>query len=432
MIIIVLAFALLLGYLTARRTVYGVYAVLALLPAYLIRFTVGTIPSTILEVSILTVALVWFCKLPHKKIYTRAQTRKLFLHSGAITAWWYLMLFFVIATTVAAIISPSHLSALGIWKAYFIEPLIFFSVCISTLRNRAELRAAFDFLFLGIGIAAVISIIQKFTGWWIPNLFWQAEATRRVTSIYGYPNAFPLIAAPFIPFVFFQIREHSSRIARGLYITLVVSMLLAIFFAKSDGALVGLGAGLLVAGFWHKRTRGLTALFTLLAALTIFFTPPFKDAFVSHFLFQKFSGQLRLTMWQETLEMLKARPLQGGGLANYQSAVFPYHTLPWAEIYLYPHNIFLNFWTETGLFGLLSFLALVAYFFVRGFLLWLSNRSPLVKTALIAMVILLVHGLVDVPYFKNDLSVIFWLIIAIIVLEEKQLFSRIHSRPRLT
>lgn len=430
MIFLVLAFALLLGYLTARRTVYGVYAVLALLPTYLIRFTIGTIPSTILEISILTVAFVWFCKLPHKKIYTRAQTRKLFLHSGALTLWWYLTLFFIIAATVAAFISPSHLSALGIWKAYFIEPLIFFSVCISTLRNRTELRTAFDFLFLGIGIAAILSIIQKFTGWWIPNMFWQAEATRRVTSIYGYPNAFPLIAAPLIPFVFFQIREHSSRIARAIYILLGISMLLAILFAKSDGALAGLGAGLLAAGFWHKRTRGYTALFTLLSALTIFFTPPLKNAFAAHFLFQKFSGQLRLTMWQETIEMLKAHPLQGGGLANYQSAVFPYHTLQWAEIYLYPHNIFLNFWTETGLLGLLGFLALVAYFFVRGFVLWLSSSSPLVKTAVIAMIVLLVHGLVDVPYFKNDLSVVFWLIIAIIVLEEKFSSQNIHKQTK--
>ncbi|MBI5230448.1 MAG: O-antigen ligase family protein [Candidatus Magasanikbacteria bacterium] len=424
MIFLVLTFAILLGFLTAHRTIYGVYAVLALLPTYLIRFTVGTIPSTLLEISILTVAFVWFCKLPHKKIYNRAQTRKLFLQSGPLTAWWYLTLFFVLAATIAAFISPSHFAALGTWKAYFIEPLIFFSVCVSTLRTRAELRAAFDFLFIGIACAAAISIIQKFTGWWIPNAFWQAVLTRRTTSLYGYPNAFPLIAAPLMPFIFFQIREHSSHVTRVLYILLGLSMLLAIFFAKSDGALAGLGAGILIAGIWHQRTREIVALITFLAALTIFFTPPLKELFASHFLFQKFSGQLRLSMWQETLEMLKAHPLQGGGLANYQNAVFPYHTLQWAEIYLYPHNIFLNFWTETGLLGLLSFLALVAFFFVRAVALWLKNHSFAVKTAVIAMIILLVHGLVDVPYFKNDLSVIFWLIITIIVLEEKRNLSQ--------
>ncbi|MBU1180368.1 hypothetical protein KJ885_05475, partial [Patescibacteria group bacterium] len=31
-------------------------------------------------------------------------------------------------------------------------------------------------------------------------------------------------------------------------------------------------------------------------------------------------------------------------------------------------------------------------------------------TAICAMSALLIHGLVDVPYFKNDLSILFWII----------------------
>jgi uncharacterized ion transporter superfamily protein YfcC len=30
-----------------------------------------------------------------------------------------------------------------------------------------------------------------------------------------------------------------------------------------------------------------------------------------------------------------------------------------------------------------------------------------------AMVVIVVHGLVDVPYFKNDLAVLFWVMIGI-------------------
>jgi len=33
------------------------------------------------------------------------------------------------------------------------------------------------------------------------------------------------------------------------------------------------------------------------------------------------------------------------------------------------------------------------------------------------MIVLLVHGLVDTPYFKNDLSVLFWLIIGLGIAE---------------
>jgi len=33
-----------------------------------------------------------------------------------------------------------------------------------------------------------------------------------------------------------------------------------------------------------------------------------------------------------------------------------------------------------------------------------------------AMVVIVVHGLVDVPYFKNDLAVMFWALIALMSL----------------
>ena len=35
------------------------------------------------------------------------------------------------------------------------------------------------------------------------------------------------------------------------------------------------------------------------------------------------------------------------------------------------------------------------------------------------MTVLLIHGLVDVPYFKNDLAVLFWIIIGLIIINKK-------------
>jgi len=36
------------------------------------------------------------------------------------------------------------------------------------------------------------------------------------------------------------------------------------------------------------------------------------------------------------------------------------------------------------------------------------------------MFVILIHGLVDVPYFKNDLAILFWLIFGIIFLLDKK------------
>ena len=120
------------------------------------------------------------------------------------------------------------------------------------------------------------------------------------------------------------------------------------------------------------------------------------------------SGQVRTQMWGETWQMLQDHFIFGAGLAGYQQTFDPYHPERYIEVYLYPHNIFLNFWSELGLAGLLLFGYLFYNFFSQGWRL-LKNEKIWALTLMAIMVTIIVHGLVDVPYFKNDLSVMFCL-----------------------
>jgi len=56
-------------------------------------------------------------------------------------------------------------------------------------------------------------------------------------------------------------------------------------------------------------------------------------------------------------------------------------------------------------------------------LVFKNNKNKYIILGLLcSMVVIVVHGLVDVPYFKNDLAVMFWLMIAmlsIITIENK-------------
>ena len=38
-----------------------------------------------------------------------------------------------------------------------------------------------------------------------------------------------------------------------------------------------------------------------------------------------------------------------------------------------------------------------------------------------ALSAILIHGLVDTPYFKNDLSIIFWVLIALLIIQTHHL-----------
>jgi len=86
------------------------------------------------------------------------------------------------------------------------------------------------------------------------------------------------------------------------------------------------------------------------------------------------------------------------------------------EIYLYPHNIFLNFWSELGLAGMLLFVWIIGKFLMLDFRLLISDykNKSLILGLTGAMIVIVVHGLVDAPYFKNDLAVLFWLLIGML------------------
>ena len=53
---------------------------------------------------------------------------------------------------------------------------------------------------------------------------------------------------------------------------------------------------------------------------------------------------------------------------------------------------------------------------LREYAIRISKERYVILGLMGAMVTIIVHGLVDVPYFKNDLSVLFWILIAMLSL----------------
>jgi O-antigen ligase len=126
---------------------------------------------------------------------------------------------------------------------------------------------------------------------------------------------------------------------------------------------------------------------------------------------------LRRSLWQSTIDMLEHHPVFGGGLAGFQKSLKPYEVQGYGEQLIYPHNVFLNFWTETGLLGVAAIVWLSVQI-VRVAILGLRAADTAWARAIaigaLGMVLaFFVHGMTDVPYFKNDQAVVFWALIGI-------------------
>ena len=95
--------------------------------------------------------------------------------------------------------------------------------------------------------------------------------------------------------------------------------------------------------------------------------------------------------------------------------------------------IFVRF-TGIGLIGLLAFLAMIigaGLLIYRAILIIkktnLEQRRQYEQYLLAgagALAVIFIHGLVDVHYFKNDLSILFWLVMGLIVINYNLLSSK--------
>lgn len=141
------------------------------------------------------------------------------------------------------------------------------------------------------------------------------------------------------------------------------------------------------------------SLVALSIVISLLFPPLFQKLTL-----QDYSGSVRLSQWSETIDMLQDHWLLGAGLSGYQTVFKPYHQATHLEIFQYPHNILLNIWVELGLLGLIAV----------GLLSWHVLRAE-PSIAIFALLQMIIHGLVDVPYFKNDLAFLTWIFLAIIL-----------------
>ncbi len=112
----------------------------------------------------------------------------------------------------------------------------------------------------------------------------------------------------------------------------------------------------------------------------------------------------RLAHWQAALGMIEAHPWLGVGIGNYAAAYPQYRLLNWPNALGHAHNIYLNVWAETGLFGLVTYFALwasVVWFTIRG----LRQSSGLERGVLIGLLgawgHLSLHQLFDNLYVNN-------------------------------
>ncbi len=398
----------------------GVYLIIFCLPLYLVRFNIFKIPTTALELLIYALFIWWLVGGGYKKFWKTIKHERLLV-------WGVLLL--ISGVSIAVLFSWNVRLSAGIWKAWFIDPLMFFAVFVSAIKKDDVQNVFKTMIYSGV-VVAVISLVYLFSR----TFNYQG----RLQGIFDSPNYLAMyLAVPLILLIadicshkdtcrFRNAKSHSisadcgrlpmrtllrTNIRLFLYLVSCVLFLVVLFFTKSFGVLLGV---LVAGGFWlaiylyqrNKKKLLLSVICVIFAIIMVIGLIKIRS------LDGLKSFDARFVIWGQAIDVFLQHPLTGIGPGTFEDYFPPYPKWGVPQ----PHNIFLAFLIQTGLIGFVGFILVLAWFFIRG--LKIENGNLIIT---ILMIYILAHGLVDTTYWKNDLSIIFWVIIGLTLINKKEL-----------
>ena len=378
-------------------------ATCALVPAYVVRWHLGPLPTTVLENAILITAAAFAVESVRLKAVPIWRT------PVTVPA-----ILFLVAGAISILVAPDHRAALGIYRAYLIEPMAFGLVLINVVSTPGRAAAVVGGLAAGGGVAGLANatvVIQA-----LRHHTYDVVNTPPVV-IYNTANAVALYLVPIIAAAGAVALHWSNRTVRLIAWAFAGVGSICVLLSFSRGGYLALVVVALGLALSHAKRWFLLGA-AVAAGVVLLFIPVIGNRIRTELDFSNGHNTLvgRFHLWSVALHMLRDHPVFGAGLSGFAAAFAPYWNPTNADRFTYPHNIVLNFWSETGLLGLAAFAWIMVAGFVRAWSGWRHGASDWRAVHLgvmLALVAVLVHGLVDVPYWKNDLSLEFWALLSL-------------------
>ena len=202
MLWLILLFIICFAFLAWRRLDLALAVLVFLLPAYQIRFQIGFIPTTLLELMILILFAVWFIQAARKKELPLFNAK---LKNVSHYPFYIEIILLLVIAFVASGVSGFSGASLGILKAYFIEPILFYIVFVNVFSAQGgpasgwKIKKNRNNIFIALAASALVvslvAIYQKKTGQFLPA-DWVGAG--RVTGVFPYPNALGLYLGPIL------------------------------------------------------------------------------------------------------------------------------------------------------------------------------------------------------------------------------------------
>lgn len=381
-------------------------AILFLLPLYVVHFEVGWLALNLVEILIIVLFFVWLTA------HRREIIKDLFIQDKR---YYIPILMMIIGVTASIAAGGNYRTGIGILKGWFVLPIIFSIIAYDlALCDKKLIQKYFEIIFYSGAALSFLGLLFLLSG----NLTYDG----RLRIFYDSPNQLAMTLAPaFIVGLFLlgkKISVGTSSSKLILYILFILLIGANLYASKSAGALLSLAAVLFPIFYkvaWKKKVRIKLAVAVLLAILATSLIISFQGSILNKISGGRSSLASRIMIWKAAFFIARDNPVFGIGPGNFQTRYLEYQKyfppyLEWSAPQ--PHNLYLAFWLEAGMVGLVGFIWLLIIFFQDNKKAVLFNRD-FSLLCLAIMLYFLIHGMVDTTYWKNDSAIMFWLVVAL-------------------
>ncbi len=344
----------------------------------------------------------------------------------------FLLLYFIFVLISVAGSTLLYLSIKGFFKT--VTYLGFYIAVVHFFRNNIDkIKYVFFAIISVVFFETIVAFFQNFgaveeiSGWQDMSRLNPEDV---MTRVYGTlkplnPNLFGGYMLAAIPSIIVLPFINKRLVFLSIFIGLAA--IIALFLTGCRGAYIGLFFEVVVLFFmsyrflsdvYRKVYTFIVGIFSLIVGFVIISISSIRARIFSIFAMRSdSSNSFRFNVYNSSLSMFKDNWLLGIGCGNQN----------FREIYglymktgfdaLSAYNIYLETAVESGIFALISFVLFIVSNLVAAFKFVLNTRQTetvFVTVALISIVGMLFHGIVDTVFFRPQIQFIFWIMIGII------------------
>lgn len=400
-----------------------------IIPLYVIRFTIFGIPTNILEIGIGAVLLIFLIQFRDYKNLLQ------------ISNFWKpkTMIFgsLLFLASIGVFVSEELRASLGIWKAYFVLPSLLLLI-LSQMRQKYYISLIRGIIGSGLTVA-IITIAQVvvlgLNGEFRPTAMYALGLDPAVAQG-GFANYIAMYLVPI--FVLSLSRRNIPVELRWFVITVLFTGIISTQSYAGIFALIGvLVVWILTRILLSKKNQqnlitspivrkyslpilGVIIISLIGFGIWQFNTPKFQSLLDMN---NRNSITTRVQIWDTSIAIIRDNPVLGIGLTDFQrvyaetipTKYFP----PYEWLVPEPHNLYFAFWLHLGLAGIIWLIYVLRYIVIRLIEAIKSNNWETYWLSLSLLSIFL-YGILDTPFWKNDLALLFLVILYGVVGKRKK------------